>query len=154
MKRLWDLLRVVVLSPELLAVLVCITLQFSVPDWLDVVAKPMKDGIAFGLAGAGIAVAALAFCYKQGDDILSPQGHLKTLLEWPHYFMLKARVIAALARCSAGIGGSLAATWMAASGSAADLAPMVLIAAVLVAAIAVATTALARYRIRELLGSA
>lgn len=153
MRRVLDLLRLLVLSPELFAVLACLIIQIYVPDWLNAVAKAMKDGLTFGLSGAGIALTALAFCYRQGDDILSPQGRLSVLLEWPDYFMLKARVIAALTWCVAGIGASLVATWMVASGRAAQWASMILVAGVLVASISVATTALARYRIRELFGT-
>jgi len=140
-------------SPELLAVLVCAIVQIHVPDWLSTVSRAMKDSLTFGLAAAGISLAALAFCYHQGDKILSPEGHLAVLLKWPDYFMLKARVVTALTWCTAGIGASLFATWMVASGRSAAWPPSVLVAGVLAAATAVATTALARYRIREILAA-
>jgi len=152
-RRVSDLLRLLVLSPELLAVLACLAIQTYVPDWLSVVTKVRKDGLTFGLSGAGIALAALAFCYRQGDDILSPTGRLTVLLEWPDYFMLKSRVIAALTWCVVGIGACLTATWMVADGKTVQWASVILVAGILVAGMAVASIALARYRIRELLAA-
>lgn len=124
-----------------------------VPEWASVLVKPMKEGLTFGLTAAGLALAAAAFCYREGGDILEPSGLKAVLLEWPGYFMLKARVIASLAWCAAGIGAALVATWMAASDVAPQFAATVLVAGVLAAAASAASIGLARYRIRELIPS-
>jgi hypothetical protein len=111
----------------------------------------MKEGVGFGLTAAGLLLAACAFCYKEGGDLIDPSGPRAVLLEWPHYHMLKARVIACLVWCVLGIGCVLAATWMAAAAVATHAAGALLVSGVLAAAAAVGTLALARYRIRELL---
>ena len=151
MKRLVDGIRLSLLSPEMVAALLPFIVRLYVPDWASVLVKPMKDGPMFGLAAAGLALAAAAFCYREGGDILEPSGTKAVLLEWPGYFMLKARVVASLAWCVAGIGAALAATWMVASDVAPQLGVAALVAGVLAAAVSAATVALARYRIRELL---
>jgi hypothetical protein len=151
MRRLVDGIRLLLLSPEMVAALLPFVAHLYMPDWASVLVKPMKEGPTFGLAAAGLALAAAAFCYREGGDILEPSGAKAVLLEWPGYFMLKARVVASLAWCVAGIGAALAATWMVASDVAPKLGAAVLVAGVLAAAVSAATVALARYRIRELL---
>ena len=153
MKRFIDGIRLSLLSPEMVAALLPFVMHLYAPDWTSILLKPMREGLAFGLSAAGVALGSAAFCYKEGGDILEPIGAKAVLLEWPGYFMLKARVVAALAWCVAGIGFALAATWMVASDVAPQLGGTLLVAGVLVSACAAASIALARYRIRELLPS-
>jgi hypothetical protein len=151
MSRLVDGLRLALLSPELVAALAPWALLAYAPDWPSVIAKPMKEGVGFGLTAAGLLLAACAFCYKEGGDLIDPSGPKAVLLEWPHYHMLKARVVACLVWCVLGMGCVLAATWMAAAAVETQVAAALLVSGVLAAAAAVGTVALARYRIRELL---
>jgi hypothetical protein len=150
MSCLTDRLRVVLVSPELVGALTPWALLAYAPDWPSVIAKPMKEGVGFGLAAAGLLLAACAFCYREGGELIDPSGPKAVLLEWPHYHMLKARVVASLGWCVLGMGCVLAATWMAAAAVAPHAAGALLASGVLAAAIAVGTVALARYRIREL----
>jgi hypothetical protein len=110
----------------------------------------MQEGVGFGLTAAGVLLAACAFCYREGGELIDPTGPKSVLLEWPHYHMLKARVVASLVWCVVGIGCVLAATWMAAAAVATHPAGALLASGVIAAAAAVGTVALARYRIREL----
>lgn len=151
MRRLSDGLRLVLVSPELVGVLAPWALLAFVPDWPSVMAKPMSEGVGFGLTAAGLLLAACAFCYKEGGELIDPSGPRAVLLEWPDYHMLKARVVASLVWCVLGIGCVLAATWMAAAAVGTHVAGALLSSGVLAAAAAVGTVALARYRIRELL---
>lgn len=151
MKRVVDGIRLSLLSPEVLAALLPFVVYLYAPDWASVLVKPMKEGLTFGLSAAGLTLAATAFCYREGGDILEPSGAKAVLLQWPGYFMLKARVVASLAWCVTGVGATLAATWMVASNVSPQLGAAVLVAGVLVAAASAASIALARYRIRELL---
>jgi hypothetical protein len=150
MSRLADGLRLVLLSPELAAALAPWALLAYAPDWPSVIVKPMREGLGFGLAAAGLLVAACAFCYKEGSELLDPSGAKALLLEWPHYYMLKTRVVASLVWCVLGIGSVLMATWMAAADVRPHVAGALLVSGVLAPAAAVGTVALARYRIREL----
>jgi len=151
MTRLSDGLRLVVLSPELVGALAPWALLAYFPDWPSVIAKPMTEGVGFGLTAAGLLLAACAFCYKEGGEVIDSSGPKAVLLDWPNYHMLKARVVASLVWCVLGIGCVLAATWMAAAAVALHVAGALLASGVLAAAAAVGTVALARYRIRELL---
>jgi hypothetical protein len=151
MKRLVDGIRLSLLSPEVVAALLPFVVLLYEPNWASVLVRPMKEGLTFGLTAAGLALAAAAFCYREGGDILEPSGAKAVLLEWPGYFMLKVRVIASLTWCAIAIGAALAATWMVASDVAPQLGATVLVAGVLAAAASAASIALARYRIRELL---
>lgn len=150
MSRLADRLRLVLLSPELVAALAPWALLAYAPDWPSVIAKPMKEGVGFGLPAAGLLLAACAFCYREGGELIDPSGPKAVLLEWPHDHMLKARVVTSLVWWVLGIGCVLAATCMAAAAIATHVAGALLASGVLAAAAAVGTVALARYRIREL----
>jgi hypothetical protein len=150
MRRLADWFRLVLVSPELVGILAPWALLAIIPDWPSVIAKPMSEGVSFGLTAAGLLLAACAFCYKEGGVVIDPSGPQSVLLEWPDYHMLKARVVASLGWCVLGITCVLAATWMAATAVATHVAGALLASGVLAAAAAVGTVALARYRIREL----
>ena len=150
MRRLIDLVRLALVSPELVAVLLPVLAWQYQPEWVIILVKPMKESLVFGLGAAGLALGASTFCYKEGGDILEPSGARAVLLEWPGYYMLKARVVAALVWCATSIGAALVATWMVASDINPQLGATVLVAAVLAAAAATGSIALARYRIREL----
>ncbi len=150
MRRLADGLRLALLSPEVVAALAPLALLAYAPEWPSVLVKPMKEGLVFGLTAAGLVLAACAFCYKEGSDLIDPSGPKAVLLKWPHYYMLKARVLASLVWCVLGIGCALVATWMAAADVAPHAAGALLVSGVLAPAAAVGTVALARYRIREL----
>lgn len=152
MKRLVDTIRLVVVSPEAVMTLIPFVLYMYVPTLADVLIKPMKDGIGFGLAAVGIPLAMLAFNYKEGFELLSPSGERRVLLEWPDYPMLKSRVIAALSWCTIGVLGGIVAVWMVANDYLPRLAIAILVAGILAASAATATIALARFTSRELLG--
>ena len=153
MRRLLDTLRFVFVSPELAAALLPFVIQQYEPDWGSVILKSMREGLSFGLAATALPLGALAFCYKEGSDILDPTGARAVLLEWPDYLMLKSRVIAALAWCVGGVAAALVATWMVANNVSPRSGVSLLATGVLISAVAAGTVALARYRIRELLPS-
>jgi len=151
-KRLLDILRLLVVSPELATALVPFAAYMYAPSLADVVVKPMKDGLAFGLAAAALPLGMLAFNYKEGFDLLSLSGGRKVLLEWPDYPMLKGRLIAAFVWCIVGSFAGVIAVWMVATDTMPRVGVAVLIAGILVAAVSTATVALARISAREILG--
>lgn len=152
MKRFVDAIRLVAVSPEAVLALIPFAIYAYVPALADVLIKPMKDGIGFGLAAVGIPLAMLAFNYKEGFELLSPSGGRRVLLEWPDYFMLKSRVVAALAWCTIGALGGIVAVWMVANDFLPRLAIAILVAGILAASASTATIALARFTSREILG--
>lgn len=152
MKRFVDAIRLVVVSPEAVLALIPFAIHAYMPALADVLIKPMKDGIGFGLAAVGIPLAMLAFNYKEGFELLSPSGERRVLLEWPDYFMLKSRVVAALSWCTIGAFAGIVAVWMVANDFLPRLAIAILVAGILAASASTATIALARFTSREILG--
>jgi hypothetical protein len=151
-KRLLDILRLVVISPELAIALIPFAAYIYAPSLADILVSPMKDSLAFGLTAAALPLGMLAFNYKAGINLLSPTGGRKVLLEWPDYPMLKNRVIAAFVWC---IGGSLAGllgALMVSKDTAARLGVALVVSGILAAAASTATIALARITSREILG--
>lgn len=152
MKQLMDFLRQIFVSLELLFALIPIAIYTYEPLWADMLIRPMRDGIGWGLSAAGISIAMLAFSYKEGFELLSLNGGRKVLIEWPDYPMLKARILVAFGWCLVGVATSLIATWMVAKNYYPFFAVTVLISGLCAAATATSTVALARIRLRELLG--
>lgn len=150
--RLLDTFRFVVISPELLLALAPFAVYVHYPALADVLVKPMKEGMVFGLAATAIPLAMLAFNYKEGFDLLSPSGARKVLLKWPDYPMLKARVFASFIWCVAGTAAGFVAVWMVAIDSLPRMAVALLVAGILAASASTATIANARFMARELLG--
>jgi len=151
MKRFLDVVRSLVLSLEVVALMIVVGVQLYAPDTFSPLMKPMKEGLGFGLGAATLALGALAFSYKEGSDILDPSGGKHVLLEWPGYFMLKSRILAAFCWCGIGIGAILVATWAVAIDVRTQHAAALLVGGVFVSAIAAASVAIARLRVRELL---
>lgn len=151
MRRVADLLRALFLSPELL----CAVLPFAVlhyaPSIGDVLLKPMRESLGFGLAAAALPIGMLAFNYKESLELLSPSGSAKVLLEWPDYPMLKNRVLIALGWCTGGLVACALSVWMIAADFQAYMAIALLAAGVLSSGAATATIGLARFRLREVL---
>lgn len=151
MKRVADLLRALFLSPELL----CAVLPFAVlhyaPSFGELLLKPMRESLVFGLTAAALPIGLLTFNYKESLALLSPEGQAKVLLEWPDYPTLKNRVLIALGWCTAGLVACGLSVWMIASDFRPDMAIALLSAGVLSSGAATATIGLARFRLRELL---
>ena len=152
MSRKTDCFRLFFVSPELLILLMPLAVYAYEPTWADMLVKPMIDGVGWGLTAAGVSVAMLGFCYKEGFDLLSLSGARKVLIEWPDYPKLKARVLTSFVWCVIGALSCLGASWMVAKAVLPLLGVTIMISGLLSAATATATIALARFSLRELLG--
>lgn len=152
MNRFRDTVRFILLSPEIVCTILPLVAYTYCPSLADVLIKPMKDGLSFGLASIAIPLAMLAFNYKEGLDMLAPTGERKLLLDWPDYPHLKARVIASFIWCILGSIFALTAVLMVATDSFPRLAVAILAGGILASAAATATIALARFTIREIIG--
>lgn len=152
MKQFRDILRLMFVSPELLVWCLPFLLYTFYPSLADVIVKPMKEGIGFGLGGVMIPLGLLGFCYKEGLDLLAPTGAKKIILDWPDYSMIKARVLAIFFWCVLGALLALIAVFMVSTNSQPQLAITILVAGILSSATATATLALARFRMREIIG--
>lgn len=152
MNKFFDIVRLTFISPEIVVALLPFLAIFYFPSLFDVLIKPMKDGIGFGLGAVAIPLGMLAFNYKEGLDLLAPAGGKKILLEWPDYPLLKARVVATFVWCVFGAVSSLLAVWMVAIDAYPRLGITILIAGILASATSTATIGLARFAIREIIG--
>ena len=152
MSRCIELFRLLFVSPELLFSLVPIVVYYYFPAWGDVLLKPMGEGLGWGLSAAALPLGMLAFCYKEGLDLLSLSGGKKVLIEWPGYPMLKARVLVSFGWCLAGVVSCIVAAWMVAKAIHPLFGVTLLVSGLIAAATATATIALARFSLRELLG--
>jgi len=149
MKRFLDVLRAAFISPELFmaAVPFAVVSYWREPAslFIEHFSADVKSTFAVGLVPLGLLVAT----YKLGDDILSPAGVRRILLDWSHYYMLKNRVILALAFCGLGLGFGLAGAFGVAKYKSVVGATFIF-AGILSSATSLGTVGLARWRIREL----
>lgn len=152
MNRFLDGLRHVFISPEIIGLTLPLAVYLYAPTLMDVLVKPMKDGIGFGLAATALPLAMLAFNYKECFDMLSLSGTRKVLIEWPDYPALKGRVLAAFVWCVLGGLTCMTAVWMVATDRTPQLGVAIMLGGVLASAIATATIGLARFALREILG--
>ncbi|GGX23086.1 hypothetical protein [Undibacterium macrobrachii] len=152
MKQFKDILRLTIISPELLIGCLPFLIYTFQPSLADVFVKPIKESIGFGLGAAMIPLGLLGFCYKEGLDLLAPTGAKKIILEWPDYPMIKARVLAIFLWCVMGSLLAFIAFFMVSTDSKPQLAIAILVAGILSSATATATLALARFRMREIIG--
>lgn len=152
MNRVIDWLRLTLVSPELIGFLLPLVGYSYEPLWMDVLVKPMKDSIGFGIGAVAIPLGMLAFNYKECFDMLSLTGKRKVLIEWPDYGALKRRVLAAFGWC---VGGSLCcilAVWLIATDHLPQLGVAIMLGGLLAASASTATIGLARFALREILG--
>lgn len=152
MKRFIDIARALLISPEALCLVTPFVLWVYWPAPAELIATQIKGDLKWGW-GVSLAVPAgfLGTCYTLGTDVLWPQGAGKVLLEWPNYWMLKSRVIAALIFCAlALLIVSVGCYWIAEAKS--SLGAILILAGWLSSAAALASVALARWKIREILG--
>lgn len=152
MNKSVDIVRFTLLSPEVVVALLPLLAFYYCPSILDVLIKPMSEGIGFGLSAAALSLGMLAFNYKEGLDLLAPTGAKKILLDWPDYPQLKARVLGTFVWCICGAISSFLAVWMVATNNNSRLGVAILFSGLLVSAVATATMGLARFAIREVIG--
>lgn len=151
MKKLLDIVRMLLISPELVAGLAVVAINSMSASIGNIVLSLLSSDQkwALGLIG-GVPMTLLVTCYKLGTDILSPQGKRKVLLEWPEYWRLKYRVVYSLVVCvMALIAGVVGFLFILNEKS--EVAAMLIIGAWAVAATSTASIALAKWRIREIL---
>lgn len=99
MKRMLDILRLTIVSPELLAIFAAVAISLLAEDLVQFLAALFANDSKTALAAAFAPVIPLVGCYKVGTKVLAPKGKHKLLLDWPDYPMLKSRIIAACAWC-------------------------------------------------------
>ena len=152
MNRYRATVKMIFISPEVVCALLPFLAYVYLPAFADVLAKPMKDSVAFGFGAVVIPLGMLAFNYREGLDILAPTGSRKVILDWPDYPLLKAAVVLSLVWCSLGTAAAIISVWMVAADVMPRLAVTILVTGILASAATTATVGLARFTGREILG--
>lgn len=152
MARLFDIIKMVVISPELLVALATILVHKTMESvgTLAVSLLSSDQRWSVGIVVA-VPITLLIACYKLGSDILSPQGKRKILLEWPDYWRLKYRVVYSMVLCSITLILSIIG-FLFILNYKSPAAAMLIIGAWVVAATTTAALALAKWNAREILG--
>lgn len=101
-ERALDVLRFVVISPELFAVLACLAVRVYLPGIFEAVGRAVgqEAGIAFPLCLAMWALTG--YSVKLAKDLLAPTDEgAKVLAKWPDYAKLRNRAMATILICAA-----------------------------------------------------
>jgi hypothetical protein len=151
MMRALDVLRAMLVSPELACVLIPFGIYMHAPWMLDVLVAPMQESVVFALGPAATTLAMLAFNYRESLQLLSPFGQGKVLLDWPGYPMIKNRVLIALGWCVIGLCACSVGAWMITSNREPLLAVAITGSGLMSSGAATVTIGLARFRLREVL---
>lgn len=154
MRRFVELIRIYIVSVEFTVALVAI--------WLHSINPGLFALIGHSFVSTDIKIETLLFVapvpatvqtYRIGLEILNPDGHKDTLVSWPGYWSLKARVQASLVYSSAGAIGwwcGLMAVIMNHVASGAALA----IAGIVINLSTLAAVALAKMELKDIIAGA
>lgn len=118
MKKLLDVLRFILISPEMAIGLVVFFSLVDFPDMAKFVSSyifnqdmDLEDYVKL----LGLPVTALVLTYKFGDSILNPEEkeNREKLKQWPKYWMLKNRIYYSLTVSVLSLLGSLGSWYYA-----------------------------------------
>lgn len=151
-RRLVDLKRFVLISPELVCALLVALLHQRYPDWFEIIAISLRE--AEGLPGyiGALPFALVIGSYTLGTSILRPgsEEENKVIYEWPLYWAVETRVYASMLVCALGCVASILfyinpAEWSdSASGA-------ILVGGVIISFITVATLLIGKMTLRKIL---
>jgi hypothetical protein len=149
MKRPLDLLRAIIISPEVITALIPIAVYSFWTDPANLVAaeitKDMKWGIGLTIAPVTFGIAA----YTLGTEVLSPHGTRRIMLDWPDYPMLKSRVLLTLGFCACGFLLGVGGFYVIAQQKSAFGATL-LFSGLFSSGVSLVTLGLAKWKIREI----
>lgn len=151
MRRLLDIFRLIVISPELLILLVILIVAQYVPAIVETTSNAIRGNLMIGVGGAAAPLAMLAWGWTQCWHLLSLSGTQRVLRDWPDYLMLKDRAIACLAWCGIGSGVGFVGFAFVSGNLHQNSGVGLFIGGILAASAATVSLGLARLRLRELL---
>ena len=150
MKRILDLFRATLISPEIVALLFVSAVLVYWPEPALFFTQQFVADIKWAFGAAVLPVGFLVASYQIGGEILSPQGTRRLLLDWPDYPMLKSRVVLALIFCCVGLALGMAGAFLVGRYKSV-VGTALIFSGVLLSATSLSTVALAKWRVRELL---
>ena len=151
MRRLFDVLRLTFVSPELLAIFAALALSFFAKDVVQFLADLFTNDSKTALAAAFAPAIPLIGCYKVGTKVLAPKGKHKLLLEWPDYPMFKSRIIAACAWCMLALIATVIGVIYCMMHKGSSLGATLVIAGLFVSATCTVSVHLAQWNFKEIL---
>ena len=152
MGKILDIIRMIVISPELLTGIGLTAVFYSNNKASSFVFSILKSEQNWHIAAVlGVPAALLIACYKIGSELLSPQGKRRVILEWPEYWRLKYRVVYCLVLCLLASIVSLLGFYLVHEQHSVNGA-VAMVIAWSVSTIALFSLALAKWKAREILG--
>lgn len=152
MRRAFECLRVILVSPEIAVALLVLLLAIRYPETLVALSRllrsPQLD--ASTLVLLGIPSSLVIGTYSLGIRVLRPGAGRNVLIQWPDYWQLRVRVFVAFGYAVAGLVGWIAG-WYCVQLEMPIFGVALALGSVLVAAISFASVAIARIMVREVL---
>jgi len=150
--RFTDIIRLYVISPEVFVIVLLGAVVFFYPGPIEYFgSEASRDGSVLQYI-ALIPIALLSVTFGLSKEILKPldEANNRMLYEWPDYWRLKYRVLAAIIFCLAASAGALG-LWVYKTRLQHLLIGAGLIAAVLIALVSTISLYLGYLRLREIL---
>ncbi len=148
MKRILDLFRATLMSPEVVAFLFPFAFLFYWPEPALFFTQQFVADIKWAFGAAAVPAGFMVASYNIGGEIISPQGTRRLLLDWPDYPMLKSRVVLALVFCGVGLALGLAGAFLVGRYKSA-VGTTLIFSGLLSSATSLASVALAKWKVRE-----
>jgi hypothetical protein len=149
MKRLWDVARATLISPEVIAGLLPFVLLAYWPEPAVFFTEQFGGDIKWALGAATIPAGFFVATYQLGGDVISPHGKRRLILERPDYPMLKTRILLALVVCGFGFLLGLVGLYILGKYNL-PIGTTLIVSGLLSSATSLATVGLAKWKIREL----
>ena len=133
--------------------LVAVLLYRVAPDFYSRLAVLVTEGKLVSIATLiGVPVALIVATYRLGDSALNPQSESakRLLVNWPNYWMLKARVLTSFAFGLISCVGVWIGWYLIVSARL-GIGSLICVASYAVAVTTVASMALARLEVRDIL---
>lgn len=92
MKRIIDILRVILISPEFLILLIVLVLQIYKADWLILIGKQFQSNNEIWKFLPTLPMLFTSLVFKFGKNIRIPLENNKQLYQWDEYYRITDRV--------------------------------------------------------------
>jgi len=91
-KRIIDILRVILISPEFLILLIVLVLQIYKADWLILIGKQFQSNNEIWKFLPTLPMLFTSLVFKFGKNIRIPLENNKQLYQWDEYYRITDRV--------------------------------------------------------------
>lgn len=152
MRRILEILRIILVSYEMIALSIIILLSYYWPSWFESLGHQIRNNSDILKYIPTIPLAFFAAAVQMSNKILKPKsdGSNKILYEWSDYWKLKFRALLSIFTCL--ICGVISISiWVFSKKISAFLLGLLLLTCIVIAAIVCLCQLLAVYKVREIL---